>query len=54
MDLLQLQLEMLATGTSSAIVAIASPHNGTHLFRVPRSDTYLQEMLNVVKMFYTR
>jgi hypothetical protein len=52
--MVQLQLEMLATGAQSALLAISSPHRGINIFRVPRSDRYLHQMLTVVSALYTR
>ncbi|KAK3264754.1 hypothetical protein CYMTET_26527, partial [Cymbomonas tetramitiformis] len=50
----QLQLEMLAAGTGTALLAMDSAHHGIHLFRVARDDAYLQQMLQLLSDFYTR
>jgi len=50
----QVQLEMLATGTMSALIALDTPHNGLTLFRMHRSNEYLQQMLYTLSRFYTR
>eukprot|EP00854_Cymbomonas_tetramitiformis_P004869 gene4869-5947_t len=50
----KLQLEMLAAGTGTALLAMDSAHHGIHLFRVARDDAYLQQMLQLLSDFYTR
>jgi hypothetical protein len=49
----QVQLEMLVTGLPSALVVLDTPHRGASVFRMYRSDAYLEQMLRTVSRFYT-
>ena len=48
-----MQLEMLVTGLPSALVVLDTPHRGASVFRMYRSDAYLEQMLRTVSRFYT-
>ena len=47
----QLQMQMLCTGASSALLACESATQGMALFRVFRDDAYLADMLHLIAAF---